>query len=175
MKTLKTLFSVLVLAAVFSVNAFAQAEDTQEITATATVFSTLSMDFTGGSASIDFGGLLQGAYTATVQSDGSAHTNAGESASPASGVITADAGSVIFISYENGVMANDDSDLLTVTPTVHVDGNAIAAAGGTYAMTAATAPIVIGGSVDILPATPTGEYSTTKDGGENIVITFNYN
>src|SRR5690554_4804576 len=102
MKTIKSILTFFALVAVFSPTAIAQVE----VTATATVYSTLSLGFTGtgGADVITFGGLLKGDYTATVQSDGTGHENVGQTASPATGTITADNGADIYISYSSSVI-----------------------------------------------------------------------
>src|SRR5690554_970910 len=111
MKTIKSILTLFALVAVFSPTAIAQV-GTAEVNATATVYSTLELDFSSGSNSdeINFGGLLKGNYTATVQSDGSQHSNVGQDASPATGTLSADNGSSIFISYTTDVLMENDNN-----------------------------------------------------------------
>lgn len=179
MKTLKTLLSVLVLVAVFSVNAFAQVDAHEvEVSATANLLSTLTLKFDGAGDSdeINFGDLVIADYTAIVKSDGSAHALTGESASPATGKLSATTGNTVYISYSTtATMSNGAGETLTITPSLHVDGQAIAAAGGTYTLTDDEVDVVVGASVDIEESTAAGVYSTDLAGGSAITITFNFN
>lgn len=179
MKTLKTLFSVLVLAAVFSVNATAQ-DYTAEVSATANVLSTIEIEFAGGADEIQFGNLALNDETAIVKSDGSAHEYVGESATPAVGTLKAENGAEIFIKYTNAILSNNAGDnTLNMTTTVHVqkaDNSyvSIDSAGGSVTLDAAEVDLYVGGSINLSGAVA-GSYSTGQGVGSPVTITFNYN
>jgi len=172
MKIIKTTLSIFALFAVLTTSTFAQSDASADVGATATVFGTLTITVND---SLSFGGISTSASAASVvPADGSATTEAGAAATPASVSLAGTANASVSITYSGATLS--DGDGTTVGVTVEAYDGTTTDTDGAFAATldgSGEFDFYLGGEADF-QGVAAGVYNTSNSGGSPIAVTVNY-